>query len=254
MFCNNCGAQLNDDAKFCFCCGCQVNQPAEAVAQPAPQPVAQEANPYCQPEAPAQYAAPVEAPVAEPYTYQAPPAPQYTQPTPPPAPAYMPPTPEQQYQQPVYNAYPQNTVYNATPVGVKKNNPFCFIAAAIMALMFLFSVLPWATAYGEDVSLFMCFSEADILYYAELEGLIFCAIIMLVTIGMLIPGIVLALVKRAYMPAGFSITSSVLTFVNLTFFTIFITDVYRVEITPFPLVLFILAIANIVFTCLARKN
>ncbi|MBE6793530.1 MAG: hypothetical protein E7532_01135 [Ruminococcaceae bacterium] len=280
MFCNNCGAQLNDDAKFCFCCGCQVSRPNEVVAEPAsqpepiiepdvqpepiaqPEPVAQDANPYAQ--YPAQ-----ETPVAEPYTQQAPPAytppapqytqpaPQYTQPTPPPA--YMPPAPEQNYQPPVYDAYPQNPVYNAypapTPQEPAKHNAFTIISAIGMAIMFFIYLMPWVTTRsGENLNLFMAFSDTDLFYYADLEGLVFCAILMLVCIGMLIPGVVLAFVKRSDMPLGFAITASILSLVTVTFFAMMMTDAYRAYATPAPVFLFLFAIANIVFVNLAKRK
>ena len=66
MFCNNCGAQLDEGTKFCAVCGAPVVDAAaeEPVqyAQPVQQP---EQIPYAQPAAPV-YEQPAYAPVAQP--------------------------------------------------------------------------------------------------------------------------------------------------------------------------------------------
>lgn len=248
MFCSNCGAQINENSRFCENCGCAVanaqtpenlnsnsenNNPYATVTNPAPvqNVYTQPQNTYYTPQAP-----------AEP-TYQ----PQQNFPNTPP-----------QYYRPVqtptgFQYMPVEPVASVkTPA---KYNPFVFVAAGIMALMFILSFMPWFTANGEGFNLFQVFSDNIYLERFEMDAMGLCSFLMLITMGLLIPDVILALFKKNKMPIGFSIATSAITLVALLFFVALVADSKgNVEATSVPAFLFFLSIANIVFPIVARNK
>ena len=291
MFCNNCGTQLSDDSKYCYNCGNNMSQeeaPAPVqTADATPESVNNTPEITQAPsfedhvaEAPS-----FEAPVAEvcenPYaqTYNTP-APQATQPyaeSYPQAPAYTQPQvipqpfnnapqqgfygnqPIQNYQAPAYNSNPiqtpayQNYAVVMPPQETTLNKIFSYITAGILGFIFLLFLLPWATAYGEGITMFTAFSDMSSLEYLDLGGLALCSVLTLIDMGMLIPGIIMAIVKRHNMPRGFVITAAVFTFIIVTFFAIFMTESYA-SATIVPYLAFFSSVASLVFSILARKK
>lgn len=235
MYCVNCGANLQDGSKFCHNCGCINNEvlqremiiertreenPYVAVSD-VPQPQQNE-NAQLYPQAPApqpQYFRTVNTPTGTQYI-PVEPVTSFTKPQEPP-----------------------------------KHSAFTFISAGIMGTMILMFFMPWINVSGEGYSLLAIFTELSFLENYGADIFIGCSVFMLVGLGMLIPGLILALTKRNRMPIGFAIAASVITFIVLFFFLILMTEVsYRVTATAVPAFMFILAIANIVFAVLARKK
>ena len=292
MFCNNCGTQLSDDSKYCYNCGTILQNDVQVAAPSAYAPAAE--NVINTPEVPVNEAPVFEAPVAErampefsenPYStpYQEAPqvgepyaepyaqAPVYNQPYAAPQPQanaqpYNTPQqgfygnqPVQSYQAPNYNAPVQTPAYQNYAVvrptqPTTLNKTFSFVTAGILGLLFVLFLLPWGTAYGEGITMFTAFTDLDALEYMGLDGLMLCSLLTLVDMGMLIPGTIMAIIKRHNMPKGFVITAAVLSFIILTFFAIFMADSYYAEATIVPYIVFFLSIASLVFSILARKN
>jgi len=108
MNCTNCGAKLEDSAKFCGVCG----TPAQVNAPPPQEPV-YSAPAYEPPPQEPVYAAPAYAPPPQEQAY---PAPAYAPPPQEPvyaAPAYAPPPQEQAYAAPIYEQPPLDPSYPA---------------------------------------------------------------------------------------------------------------------------------------------
>ncbi len=124
MFCQNCGQNLSDDAKFCENCGALTAPQSAAPAAQSPSP------PYQQPVQPA-----YQQPAATPPPYQQPSQPVYQQPY-----AYQKPPVQQAYgqggyQQPVQPAYQQPYGYGAAPV--KKKSKAGLIVGIILGVVVL---------------------------------------------------------------------------------------------------------------------
>ncbi len=136
-----------------------------------------------------------------------------------------------------------------------KSNPFTFISAGIMGLMILFLFLPWFMVDNSGYNILTMLTESDYLSLYDADIFVLCSLLMLVALGMLIPGFILAFTKKNRMPIGFAVAASVLTFISLFFFLILSTEVSSaVSVTPVPIVMFLLAVANIVFPAIARKK
>jgi len=100
MICSNCGAQLNENAKFCSACGTLTGPPAAVpVYSPPPQEPAYNAPVYTPPPQEPAYNAPVYTPPPQEPVYN--------------APVYTPPPQDPVYNAPVYTPPPQDPVYNA---------------------------------------------------------------------------------------------------------------------------------------------
>ena len=240
MFCSNCGAQLQDNAKFCENCGCAIandninTSPANSnpyASAPVQNTYAQPQNTYYTPQAP-----------AEP-TYQ----PQQNFPNTPP-----------QYLRPVQTPTGVQYVPAEMPVAAVKKpatyNPFVFISAAIMGLTFFLIIMPWFTANGEGFNLFKIFSDNIYLERFEMDAMALCSFLMLITMGLLIPSIIFALIRKNQMPIGFAIAASVITLVTLLFFVALLSDSKgNVAATSVPAIMFLLSVANIIFPIIARK-
>ena len=163
MFCNNCGKELKDGAKFCSGCGAVVKQqPAPPVQQPAGQapqygqqaPPAQPA--YQQPQAPAPTQ---QASAPQPAYQQAPPQPGqpvYQQPQAP-APTQQAPAPPPVYQQPQASAPqygqqappPAQPAYKQPASAPKKKSRKPLIFAGVAAAVVLVIVLAASLGGGK---------------------------------------------------------------------------------------------------------
>lgn len=245
MFCSNCGAQINDNARFCENCGYSVENSQNDVIYSS-----DSENPYANVSAPVQN------------TYNQPQNIYFV----PQAPA----VPPQQPQQNFPNTPPQYLRPVQTPSGVQympvepvvtyhkpepKYNPFVFVSAAIMGLMFILCFAPWFTANGVGFNLFQVFSQNIYLERFEMDATAACSLLMLVTMGLLIPSFILAFVRKNRMPAGLSIAASVITLVALLCLVALIADSKgNVAATSVPVAMFFLSIANIIFPIVARNK
>ena len=131
MFCENCGANVPDDSKFCIECG--ITFPEAAPAEPVQQPVQQ----------PVQTAPPVRAVPPQPRPLQ----PTYYPPQPqmPPPPIYTPPPQQQYYAQQTYNPWQSNR----EPLGVGSYIGMFFLSVIPIAGFIM--LLVWA--FGGSVNL-----------------------------------------------------------------------------------------------------
>ncbi len=248
MFCYNCGTQLKENARFCENCGCAVenyqnnvtynannenNNPYATVANPAPvqNVYTQPQNTYYVPQTP-----------AEP-TYQ----PQQNFPNTPP-----------QYLRPVETPTGVQYVPAQPVVSVKKPatyNPFVFISAGIMGLMLLLCFFPWFRINGQGFNIFDIFTYNIYLENYEMDAAAACSLLMLVAMGLLIPSLILAFVKKNRMPAGLSIAASAITIFTLFILVVLIADsTGNVGATGSPLIMFVLSVANIIFPIIARNK
>lgn len=292
-YCYNCGTILQDDNQAPVVSSSVADAPANENVINTPSTAEAPAYETPVYEAPVNVAPAYEAPVAEssmpefsdnpyntpaPQAYsepypQAPQPPVYNQPYAAPQPpqanaqpyaapqqGYYGNQPVQGYQAPNYNAAPvqppvyQNYTYVSPTQPTTLNMVFSYITAGILGLMFILFLLPWGTAYGEGITMFTPFTDLDALEYMGLDGLMLCSLLTLVDMGMLIPGTIMAIIKRHNMPKGFVITSAVLTFIIVTFFAIFMSDSYYADATAVPYLAFFLSIASLVFSILARKK
>ena len=235
-----------------------------APAQP-PQPTQNLRNPYQPPYIPAPqppvynqsapaengyqpYANPTQPP-QQPYNVQQP----YYNPT------YSNLPPQQQYQPAPYNPQMQAPMYqgyyvNPTAPVSKLNNIFSFITAGILSLLLLLFFFPWVTVYGEGVSMLAPLASSSSVVGYLTEDLILCSLLAVIAIGLLIPAIILAFVKRHNMPIGFIISTAVLSSVNIAIFAIIVGDASALYATIVPYIFFFLSIASIIFGALARKR
>ncbi len=251
MFCSNCGTQLKENARFCESCGCAVansqapenftsktesNNPYANVASPAPVQ-----NAYNQPQN-IYYASQNS---YEP-TYQ----PQQNFPN---TPAQPP-----QYLRPVQTPTGVQYIPVEPVVSVKKPeskyNPFVFISAGITGVMILLLFMPWIMVGDGGYNIITMLTESSFLERFDAGGFAACSIFMFIGLGMLLPAFILALVKKNQMPIGFSVAASVLTFVSLFFFIVFIDiATSAVSATIVPVLIFFLAVASLIFPSIARK-
>ncbi|MBQ7385719.1 MAG: zinc-ribbon domain-containing protein [Ruminococcus sp.] len=252
MYCIHCGSNLPDDSKFCSNCGKAVETnttidnarlQSEIIAERTA-----EGNPYADVAPAGQPQQTVTAqPVQNLYpTYQvqntsAVPQPQYLRPV--------------QTPQGVQYVPVEPVSYYRKPVAPPKHNPFTFVSAGITGTMILLLFLPWITVGDGGYNIISMLTESTFLERFDAGTFAVCSLFMLICLGMLIPAFILTFVRKNQMPVGFSVTASVLTFVNLFFFLIF-TDIATsaVSATIIPVLMFFLAAANIVFAVLARKK
>lgn len=253
MYCTHCGNKLPESSKFCSACGKAATQrDVKTNNTDITYRVADE-NPYA--------SAITHTPVKEENISSQ----SYTQAT---QPAQNPcPTPQAQY---FPNTSPQYLRPVQTPQGVQyvpiepityyqkpapKHNPFTFVSAGITGTMILLLFLPWITVGNGGYNIISMLTESTFLERFDAGTFAVCSLFMLICLGMLIPAFILTFVRKNQMPVGFSVTASVLTFVNLFFFLIF-TDIATsaVSATIIPVLMFFLAAANIVFAILARKK
>ena len=225
MFCQNCGAKLEDNTKFCSNCGSAVIKDNNPYAQVAPTPTV-----YSMPTAP-------------------------TAPPVPPAPTYG---SQPQYLRPVQTPMGVQYVPAEPIVSYKKPepkfNPFVFISAGVMGLMLLLCFLPWFSVSGDGFNVFRVFSDNIYLEEFEMDAAALCSIMMVVAMGLLTPSLILALVRKNQLPLGFSIAASVITLISLFFLLALVFDSKGdVEFTYVPLMMSLLSVANIIFPCVARK-
>lgn len=233
MFCSNCGAKLPETSRFCENCGCAV---ANVVNTDRFNSTPASNNPYATPSAPAPTTQYLNQPVQN-----------------------FPNTPPQppQYLRPVQT--PQGVQYiPAEPiVTVKKPatyNPFVFVAAGIMAAMFLLCFMPWFTVNDKGFNLFDVFTYNIYLEDFEMDAVGLCSFLMIIAMALLIPSAILALVRKNQMPIGFSIAASVITLISLFFFVALLFDsTGDVEATSVPLTMLVLSVANIIFPPVARN-
>ena len=249
MYCTNCGANVPDCVNFCTNCGTKVTTADTKVSE----------NSYAQ-----NYAQPCSQPQAQNYTEsysqnltqpQAPQSPYPTYPTQ----QNFPNTPPQ-YMRPVQT--PQGIQYVAVDPSAyscpsrpePKHNPFTFISAGISALMFLLCFFPWFTVDGSGFNLFRVFSDNIYLELFEMDAVAVCSFLMIVTMGLLIPSIILALLRKNQLPLGFSIAASAITLFTLFLFAVLVADSKgNVDATAVPVAMFVLSVLNIVFPAVARK-
>ena len=134
MFCENCGANVPDDSKFCIECGITFTDAPAPVQQPV------------QPEIPVRVAPPPQ-PTYYPPPQQRPIQPAYMPPQPqrPIQPVYTPPPQPQYYAQPPYNPMQANR----EPLGVGSYIGMFFLSA--IPLVGFIMLLVWA--FGGDVNL-----------------------------------------------------------------------------------------------------
>lgn len=246
MFCSNCGAQINENSRFCENCGYSVESTQNNVIYNANN---ENTNPY------ANVSTPVQNTYNQPQNI-------YFVPQAPAEPTHQPqqnfPNTPPQYLRPVQT--PNGVQYMPVEpvVTVKKPepeyNPFVFVSASIMGLMFILCFIPWFTANGDGFNLFQVFSQNIYLERFEMDATAACSLLMLVTMGLLIPSFILAFVRKNRMPAGLSIAASAITLFTLFLLVVLIADsTGDVEATGTPLALFVLSVANIIFPIVARK-
>lgn len=244
MYCIHCGCKLSEDSRFCSACGSAVTQNEIKADNSFRATDTDNANPYATVvnDTPSE----AESVSFQPYTYN----PQT------PSPASQP-----QYLRPVNT--PQGTMYvpvepvtyYTRPVIEPKHNAFTFISAGISGVMILLLFMPWISVGGKGYNIITMLTESSFLERFDAEGFAVCSLFMFIILGMLIPALIFAIVRKNRMPVGFSIAASSLTFVNLFFFLI-MADIATstVSTTMVTVIMFFLAVANIVFPILARKK
>lgn len=242
MFCQNCGKPLEANTRFCQNCGSPVTENFNAPA---------DNNPYSAAHVvPVVPVAPVQnQPV---YTNPANTVPTYPQSS---APTYA---SQPQYLRPVQT--PQGIQYvPAEPIVSYKKpepkfNPFVFISMGIMGLMIILCFFPWFTAEGQGFNLLDVFSYNIYLERFEMDAVAACSLLMIVAVGLLIPGIILALVRKNQFPVGFSVAASVITLVTLLcFVSLLYESKGNVNATSVPVIMLTLSILNFIFPPIARK-
>lgn len=160
------------------------------------------------------------------------------------------------------NTSPQYSYPVQPPVGVQytaakpepKYNPFVFISIGIMSAMILLCFLPWFTIYDKNFTLFQVFSESSYLRGFDMTVVEGCTIILLISVGFLIPSIILAGLKKNKAPVAFPIVASAIMIFNVLVFWIVVAESTRfVESTAVPFFMLALAVANCIFPIIARK-
>lgn len=247
MYCTQCGCKLPEDSRFCSACGSAVAQTEVKTANAVSASAFDNDNPYATVVNDTPSGA--ESVNAQPYTYPPQPAQNHY------------PAPQPQYFRSVNT--PQGTMYvpvepvtyYTKPVIEPKHNPFTFISAGISGVMILLLFMPWITVGGKGYNIITMLTESSFLERFDAEGFAVCSLFMFIILGMLIPALIFAIVRKNRMPVGFSIAASSLTFVNLFFFLI-MADIATstVSTTMVTVIMFFLAVANIVFPILARKK
>ena len=206
MYCTKCGAQINEDAKFCSKCGNATSDSANTE-----------------------------------HFYSAPANPYATQSTPEPV--------QNPYAQPVYaSARPSEA-----PVKNTKPNPFAFVSAGIMTVMLVLHFLPWFFVGDGMADVFSYYIGRLPLEYPEDTANILFLVFMLVALGFLIAGIIVAIIRKNHVPVIFAIASSVAIQVYAIFF-IFTKEAWTIGVSFVPLLIYLITFINIPFAILAKKR
>lgn len=157
--------------------------------------------------------------------------------------------PSQRVQAPVVQpAVPVNNTANASDSKI-----FHLISAGISATMLLCCFLPWVMADGKGYSLLTVFTKLTEIQDFEGFPFIFCSLIMLIGAGLLITSLILAL-KKDGMAKGFIIASAVAVGFTLLLFWFFDAGIKLVTGTIVPVMMLLMAVANIIIINIARKS
>lgn len=234
MFCEKCGSQNNDGAKFCAICGALMEQGAP---QSAPEP----AN-TPEPEQPAYTPAPEPAPAAEP-------APAYTQQTYAPA-----------YTQPGYAPLPRKRdIATPSKIMLILCSVFSVLSMAMFFIPFTFSKeSEFTTKFYNIISIFGESFKADL---SRANGIVLLIMFIIASIAAL-AAVILA-VLRFKAAGAMALVAAVFAFgLNFNYFFGFIGYIFNMSTyemygsgyTPVPLVIFILSVIALVISAMALSK
>lgn len=137
-----------------------------------------------------------------------------------------------------------------SPEAEAKPNPFAFVSAGIMAVMFFLHFLPWFEDNTKSYTFFgyylgrMPVDEAPSRLYI---------ILLLGTMALLLSGAVTAIIRKNHVPIIFAILSSAC-IVQAPIVYLFSVEAWAVNITSVPFVIFLLTLINIPFAILAKRK
>lgn len=144
---------------------------------------------------------------------------------------------------PIYYGYPAPEP--------RKINPFTFVSAAIMGIIAALYFFPWFFVDEKCVSLISYFLIRSYPEYTLSTAMMLFLVFTITAFGLLISGIVVAIIRKNRMPMVFAITSTVSVHLSMLFF-VFTSEAWTTGVSFVPVLIFLLSFFNIAFSIPAK--